>query len=169
MVNQDHFLVSDSLSFSSDWIREKLHNYTKDEQLHIRYAFTLWLSTLTCSHTKRHTHTQPHFTALWHKMGFLCLSRGGPMATEDTSRGKGFIFADTRLDVSCSISDYLSPAYRMWRGPFYRRLDFRQHRKSLLPPAHSTALQEGLPHMHTEACIHAQSKQIHTWCSPKRL
>lgn len=40
------------------------------------------------------------------------------------------------------------------KRPLYRRLDFRRHKKSLLP-AHSTALQEGLQNMHTEACIHA--------------
>ena len=54
------------------------------------------------------------------------------------------------------------------KRPLYRRLDFRQHKKSLLP-AHSTALQEGLQkhaHRGLHSCIHSQSKQIHTWCSP---
>lgn len=106
-----------------------------------------------------HTHTQPHFTALWHKMGFLCWSRGGPLATE--GHIKRWELYNRWCQIGCQLQhkwlSITSPPHV--KRPLYRRLDFRQHRESLLPPAHSTALQEGL---HTEASVHAYMHKANT-------
>ncbi len=121
-----------------------LHNCRHTENTHTH--------THTNTHTHTHTETQPHFTALWHKMGFLCLSRGGPMVTEGHIKKWGLY--NRWCQIGCQLQHKwpsITSAPHVKR-PLYRRLDFRQHRKSLLPPAHSTALQGGL---HTAACIHA--------------
>lgn len=85
--------------------------------------------------------TQTHFTGFWHKMGFLCLStRGAQWQERNTSRGEGYIIADARLDVSCGISDNLSPEQHVKRS-LHRRPDFRQPRENSsafkhIPPSH---------------------------------
>lgn len=111
------------------------------------------------THLYRHTQTQPHFTAPWHKMGFRCLSRGGPMATE--GHMKRWALYNHWCQIGCQLQHKwlsITSAPRVKR-PLYRWLDFRRQRKSLLPPAHSTALQERL---HTEACIHAYMHKADT-------
>lgn len=132
----------------------------------------------TCKYTHMHTHTQarihiqksntyiqaqPHFTGLWHKMGFLCLSRGGPMATE--GHLKRWELYNRWCQIGCQLQHkWLSiTSVQHMKRPLYRWLDFRQHKKILLPPAHSTALQEGSPHVHKEACNHAYMHETHTY------
>lgn len=60
-------------------------------------------------------------------MGFLCLSRGGSCGYTEVRALKT---TDARLDVSCSISDNLSPVSCTWRGLF---IDI-QASDSFLPP-----------------------------------
>lgn len=146
------------------------------------YAFSLW-TLFTHTHADKappqknkknkksntYIQTQPHFTGLWHKMGFLCLSRGGPMATEGNT--KRWELYNRWCQIGCQLQHkWLSiTSVPHVKRPLYRRLDFRQHRKNLFPPAHSTALQEGSPHIYKEACIHAYMHKadihnIHPYC-----
>lgn len=102
--------------------------------------------------TNTYTQTQPNFAAPWHKMGFLCLSRGGPMATEGHIKRWGLY--NRWCQIGCQLQHKwlsITSAPHVKR-PLYRRLDFRRHRESLLSPAHSAALQEGSPQAHTDAC-----------------
>lgn len=106
----------------------------------------------------RHTQTPPCFTALWHLMGFLCLSGGGSCGYTEVRALKT---TDARLDVSCSISDNLSPVSCTWRGPLHRHPGFRQPP----PPPHSSLHLPtgGTAHRGRHWCKHPPCR--HTQCS----
>lgn len=134
------------------------------------------LFNLTHAHTATHSHkpntdiqTQPHLASLWHQIGFLHLSRGGPMAAE--GHLKRWEPYNRWCQIGCQLQHkWLSiTSVQHMKRPLYRWLDFRQHRKILLPPSHFTALQEGSPHVHKEACNHAhkheaRTSRIHPYC-----
>lgn len=116
--------------------------------------------TKTHPHTHTHSQTQPHFIALWHKMGFLCLSRGGPMATEGHIKKWGLY--NRWCQIGCQLQHKwpsITSEPRV-KSPLYRWLDFRQKRRK--KPPHSSPLHcpaggiASHAHRGLHSCIHAQ-------------
>lgn len=113
------------------------------------------------THIYRHTQTQPHFTAPWHKMGFLCLSRGGPMATE--GHMKRWALYNHWCQIGCQLQHKwlsITSAPHVKR-PLYRWLDFRQHRKkaSSLQPTPLPCRRDCTQRL---AFMHTCTRQTHT-------